>query len=75
MYKILAMRRLLAIAFFALSSCAEVRPWQRGTLADPAMNPSDRGRLAAQHFVAHVLDTREGATGGTGTAGGGCGCN
>ena len=26
-------------------------------------------------FYSHVLDAREGATGGFGNAGGGCGCN
>lgn len=50
-----------------------VKPHQRAFLADRIMRlDSERlGKAADQH----VLTTREGAFGGTGTAGGGCGCN
>lgn len=57
------------------SGCATVRPWEKGTLAQPAMNPSAPARVAAAEFTSHALDTREGSSGGTGAAGGGCGCN
>lgn len=50
-----------------------VRAYQRAHLADRIMRiDSERLGAAADQ---HVLSTREGAIGGTGTAGGGCGCN
>jgi hypothetical protein len=50
-----------------------VKPYQRVHLSDRIMrSDADKlGRAADQH----VLGTREGAFGGTGTTGGGCGCN
>jgi hypothetical protein len=56
-----------------LSSCAEVQPWQRGTLAKPqmALDPHPmRGSL-----IAHVRSAREAASGGVTEDGGGCGCD
>jgi hypothetical protein len=50
-----------------------VRPHQRVHLADRIMRV-DNDRLG-QAADQHVLGTREGAFGGNGTAGGGCGCN
>jgi hypothetical protein len=58
--------------------CARVRPplvraHQRAHLADRIMRvDNDRLGQSADH---HVMGTREGAFGGGGTAGGGCGCN
>lgn len=50
-----------------------VKPHQRALLADRIMQvDADRLERAAD---LHVLSTREGAVGGLGTAGGGCGCN
>ena len=50
-----------------------VRPHQRAHLADRIMRvEGDRLSRSADQ---HVLVTREGAFGGNGTAGGGCGCN
>ena len=50
-----------------------MRPHQRVHLADRIMRVDvDRLSQAADQ---HVLVTREGAFGGNGTAGGGCGCN
>jgi hypothetical protein len=66
---------LLLVASLLAFACAEVKPWERGTLAEPPMNPGAQQRIAQQQFVGHVFDVREGSTGGTGTAGGGCGCN
>lgn len=58
----------------ALSGCAHppVAPWQREYLSKRAMSFSDglEGR-----FRQHMFSTREGADGGYGTVGGGCGCN
>jgi hypothetical protein len=50
-----------------------VKPHQREYLADRIMqlDGNSQERAADQH----VLSNREGATGASGTAGGGCGCN
>ncbi len=69
---------LVALLLAAGAGCARWRPplvkaHQRVHLADRIMRVDDDplGRAADQH----VLATREGAFGGNGTAGGGCGCN
>jgi hypothetical protein len=50
-----------------------VKPHQRELLADPIMQlDADAQERSAEE---HVLANREGAIGGTGTSGGGCGCN
>jgi len=61
------------VSLAAGAGCAHVRPYEREDLARPSMAAEHEQREAA--FAVHVYDTREGATGGTGTAGGGCGCN
>lgn len=69
------MRRLLigVVSAAALSGCVSVAPYQREYLAGPAMNAEmEEGE---SEFQAHVFDSREGATGGHGSTGGGCGCN
>ena len=53
--------------------CTPVPPYQRGHLTSPAMDAAQESHEA--RFRAHVLDAREGATGGHGSTGGGCGCN
>ena len=70
----------LALAIFAvtaLAGCALPEPWvkpyERERLADPLMK-AQRDALSAKHFE-HVREVREGARGGTGVQGGGCGCN
>ena len=50
-----------------------VMPYERGRLADPLMSLS-RDPVSDAHLQ-HVLETREGARGGSGAGGGGCGCN
>ena len=50
-----------------------VKPYERERLSDPVMQ-LQRDALSAKHFE-HVREVREGARGGTGTQGGGCGCN
>jgi len=50
-----------------------VKPHQREYLADRIMRLDSNGQERAADQ--HVLVTREGAVGGGGTAGGGCGCN
>ncbi len=61
------------IAAFVMGGCATVAPYQREYLSRAAM---DFGREDSETaFRAHVHDSREGATGGHGSTGGGCGCN
>ena len=69
---------LVGIGAALLSSgCATqkwtVKPHQRELLADRIMQPDGDAQEAAADD--HVLSNREGAIGGTGTSGGGCGCN
>jgi len=71
------MRHLLlvvALAAVAASStaCATVKPWQRGQLANRCMQFDPDGGFAA--FRGHWQESREGASGGSGLQGGGCGC-
>lgn len=66
-------RVFIACALVLLSGCATVRPEDKEHLAEPAMTWGDEGIGEAQER--HVLDNREGSTGGGSTSGGGCGCN
>ena len=55
------------------SGCAEVKPWDRGILADYIMIP---GRDPVGDMQKeHVYYSREEATGGHAVGGSGCGCN
>lgn len=64
---------LVAAAFLASAACAPVKQYQRGQLAREGMQlQGDPGEAELQ---AHLFEAREGATGGYGSAGGGCGCN
>jgi hypothetical protein len=75
------MRRLataLVLATLVLAGgCANVEPWvkpyERDRLADPIM-ASDRDPVSSA-YLHHVFESREGARGALGSAGGGCGCN
>jgi Domain of unknown function (DUF4266) len=53
--------------------CATVRPEDKELLSEPAMTWGSGG--VARAHERHVLDNREGATGGGDAEGGGCGCN
>lgn len=55
------------------AGCQNVKPWQRGTLADITMR-ADRDPLSIA-MDEHIFFSREGASGGRGVGGGGCGCN
>lgn len=63
---------LFALASLALAGCANVAPWQRGTLAKPSMGlePSAPMRALDKTYAA-----KEAASGGAAVGGGGCGCN
>ena len=68
---------LPAIVLAALSGCSNIEPWvkpyERDRLADPIMF-LDADPVSTA-YIYHVYEAREGARGGEGTAGGGCGCN
>jgi hypothetical protein len=63
----------LVALILASTGCANVKPWQRGVLADRVMR-ADRDP-AGLALTEHVYFSREAASGGRGVGGGGCGCN
>ena len=70
-------RILLPIVLLAgLAGCSIepwVKPYERDRLADPIM-ALDSDPVSTS-YIQHVYEAREGARGGEGAAGGGCGCN
>ena len=64
---------LLIILLVFTSSCTDVKPWQKGTLAKSYM-AFDTDQTESK-FMQHTYDSKEGSSGGYGVAGGGCGCN
>lgn len=63
---------LLALAI-GLGGCIRVHPHEREDLSRRAMvDDRDPG---SKRFDSHRAGSREGAEGGTGEPGGGCGCN
>ena len=75
-FKLLALTLALGAGGCATATAGAtwtVKPHQRELLADKIMNlDGDAQERAADQ---HMLANREGAIGGTGTSGGGCGCN
>ena len=70
--------RLLLLALpLGLCACAPIEPWvkpyERQRLADPIMQFSRDSLPDKQREHIHVV--REGARGGNGAQGSGCGCN
>lgn len=65
------------LAIVALCGCSPIEPWvkpyERDRFADPIMF-LDADPVSSA-YIYHVYEAREGARGGEGTAGGGCGCN
>jgi hypothetical protein len=77
-FRLLSALVLAGLGLAALGGCAStqlvrVQPWERATLADYTMRP-DRDRLA-NTMAEHIYFSREGASGGRGIGGSGCGCN
>lgn len=66
-------RALLVFLSLSLGACVTVKPQDRTILADPIMQIGGDNPAHAQ--VNHALENREGAAGGDGVSGGGCGCN
>ena len=68
------MRYLVCLALLtALGGCTAIQPWERGTLAREEMQwqPDPMGARLADH----IHYSKEASSGGSGAAGGGCGCN
>ena len=66
------MLRVVAVVML-LAGCVHVAPYER---EDHTRTGMDVERETMENgFRAHVHDSREGATGGHGSTGGGCGCN
>lgn len=71
-------RFLLPLLVLAgVAGCGGIEPWvkpyERDRLADPIMS-LDMNPVSTA-YTQHVYESREGARGGEGAAGGGCGCN
>ena len=68
---------VLLLALAGLTGCVSIEPWvspyERNNLADPIMS-FDRDPVAAT-YMDHVYESRTGARGAEGGAGGGCGCS
>jgi hypothetical protein len=66
---------ILCALALSLSACGRyaVRPDEKEFLADRIMQPDYDA--TSQGVEQHILTNREGASGGYGAAGGGCGCN
>ncbi|MFZ2450718.1 MAG: DUF4266 domain-containing protein [Methylovulum miyakonense] len=61
-----------AVSVVCLSACAPLSPWQRGTLAKPSMalEPTPMQDILSEH----THGSREAASAGSSSSGGGCGC-
>ena len=64
---------LSLVMLLLVDGCQNVKPWQRGTLADISMR-ADRDQLG-EAMDNHIYFSREAAEGGQSVGGGGCGCN
>ncbi len=62
---------LFGASLFA--GCSHVRPWQREHMA--RIEKQLDSDVVQRSYEAKMWSVREGASGGTGNAGGGCGCN
>ena len=74
--RVIARVSLVVLALAALGGCSIepwVKPYERDRLADPIMLMD--GDPVSTAYIQHVYEAREGAKGGEGAAGGGCGCN
>ena len=68
------LRIVIAVGLLVVAGgCVRVRPWQRGELTRRGLDFSSEHSEA--RFKQHLYESREGARGGTGESGGGCGCN
>ena len=66
------MALFMTAAIAACTTIKPVQPWQKGVLSKTEMRLS--GDPLEQAFDEHIYASREGAAGGSGANGGGCGC-
>jgi hypothetical protein len=69
-------RTSCVLASLALCGCASFQPpqpWEKGDLAKPSMQVE--GDPLQAKGTQHIYQSKEGAAGGFGVGGGGCGCN
>ena len=64
---------LLAFLVAILCACETVQPWERGSLAKDEMQWQTD--LMESKLQEHIQYSKEASSGGSGAAGGGCGCN
>ena len=64
---------ILAVLSLMLTSCADVRAWERGYLARDEMAWDPDALESALND--HIFFSKEASSGGNSAAGGGCGCN
>jgi hypothetical protein len=62
------------IAIAGGAGCAQVKPWERGKLASPAMEAKLGEQGFAGAYRAKVLESKTGGGLPTEAPGGGCGC-
>jgi len=66
------------LSIFVLCGCSaqieNVKPWEKGELAKETMTQSGGNKLFS-NFQNHIYFSKEASKGGSGVAGGGCGCN
>jgi len=73
MHKLIILVGVLTLCGCSSLKFEEVKPWQRGVLAQDDMQliPDSMQSYADDH----VYFSKEASTGGKGVGGGGCGCN
>ena len=64
---------LLSMLIGLLCACETVQPWERGTLAKEEMQW--QGDIMEANLRDQIHASKEASSGGSGAAGGGCGCN
>ena len=67
---------IFLLILLALSGCSigqTVQPWEKESLARPEM--TFEGDQLDTRYTEHIYSSKEGASGGAGVGGGGCGCN
>lgn len=64
---------VLALTLAAVTSCTQVKPWERGYLAKEEM--AWRSDALEGALNDHIFFSKEASSGGSSAAGGGCGCN
>lgn len=63
----------MMLLMLQLMACSTVKPWQRGHLGQDIMKGAPIEQK--QKLDDHIYFSKEGASGGGRSAGGGCGCN